>query len=253
MPEGHISKAQLRRLQTLCGLIWKRFGSPDDGGRPGPRQGEPGEQIDRARAFRLAFVGGKLGRTLDSFSSLTRSEAKTALDAVQGCLPPELIRTGRRRAPGRELAKSLGTAGRKGHQDDLTMADGISIRKMEDAAAALGWSRQRLDAFIRSRKSPVRGSMALLRNVKRVTWVLQTFLRRSLKHKPAPAPENIEAADEGAAAPDFPGNAVLQNGAVANREIGVPGGIVGACSGCSGPVEGDPNGIPEPEPEEAQV
>jgi hypothetical protein len=44
----------------------------------------------------------------------------------------------------------------------------------------LGWTRERLDAFLRSRKSPVRsGAIRTLAEANRVIWALKRMLRRA--------------------------------------------------------------------------
>src|SRR5713101_7626137 len=97
MEDKPISHRQLRRIQTLWGLVWKRSG---DAGASG-----------ESRKMRLAWIGLKIGRPIDSCKELTRAEAKTAIDAMQKLLPPDLVR---RPSPDRETAKAYGTAGRQG-------------------------------------------------------------------------------------------------------------------------------------------
>lgn len=161
MAEAPITARQMKRLQTLWGLFCAQA------------------RLDaKDRAARLGWVAGAVGRQIGSFRELTAAEAKTAIDAVQKHLPPELLR---RQRPPRRLAQAYGTAGRRGRSDkEVRFADAETWRLLDGLLGKLGWSRERLDAFLRSSKSPVRnGVIRTLGEANRVIWALKGMLRRA--------------------------------------------------------------------------
>ncbi len=160
MSAATINGKQMKRLQTLWGLLCRE-----------------GKLDAKDREARLGWVAGAIGRQISSFKELTDGEAKTAIDEVQKHLPPELLR---RKRPSRETARAYGTAGRKGHRDsEVRMADAETWRLVELLLGRIGWTRERLDAFLRSSKSPVRsGMIRTLAEANRVIWVLKSMLRR---------------------------------------------------------------------------
>ncbi len=154
----------MKRLQTLWGLFARQA------------------NLDaKDRGARLGWMAGTIGRQLSSFNELTGDDAKKAIDAIQKHLPAELLsRRGGR--PSRETARAYGTAGRKSaHKSpEVRMADAGTLQLLANLCAALGWTRERLDAFLHSRKSPVRGgTVRTLAEANRVIWVLKGMLRRS--------------------------------------------------------------------------
>jgi hypothetical protein len=168
MAERLISARQMKRLQTLWGLFCRQA------------------KLDpRDRAARLGWIGGVVGRQLGSFSELTGKEAETAIDAIQKHLPPELLLARRRARPGRGLAQAYGTAGRRGKTRqgegrEVRLIDAETWKLIDLLLTRLGWSRERLDGFLRSAKSPVRsGVLRTLAEANRVIWVLKSLLRRA--------------------------------------------------------------------------
>jgi hypothetical protein len=163
-----ISGKQMKRLQTLWGLFCRQA------------------NLDaKDRQVRLAWVGGAVGRQILSCGELTATEAKTAIEAVQKHLPAELLR---RTRPSRWAAHAYGTAGRRGADKsaEVRMADAGTLQLLANLCTALGWSRERLDAFLRSSKSPVRGgTVRTLADANRVIWVLKRFLARQKKTRDA--------------------------------------------------------------------
>lgn len=158
-----ITGRQMKRLQTLWGLF------------------APLAHMDaKDRAARVGWVGEKIGRAISSFKDMSSAEADTAIDAVQKHLPPELVKRASRRT-----AHGYGTAGRKrGGAAELQMADAATLQLMATLYTKLGWTRERLDAFLRSPKSPVRGGMIrTLAEANRVIWVLKSLLRRETKER----------------------------------------------------------------------
>jgi hypothetical protein len=168
MTTATISGKQMKRLQTLWGLFARQ--SKLDG---------------KDREARLGWVAGAIGRQVASFKELTAAEAATAIEAVQKHLPPELLR---RKRPSRDTARAYGTAGRKPGRDnsrsrlagEIRMADAETWHLLEVLLGKLGWTRERLDAFLRSSKSPVHGkAIRTLAEANRVIWVLKSMLRRA--------------------------------------------------------------------------
>lgn len=161
MSETAISGKQMKRLQTLWGLLCRHAGfDPKD------------------RALRLGWTGEAIGRPITSFRELTREEANAAITRVQKNLPAELQR---RKRPGRDTARAYGTAGRKNsNAKETRMADAGTLQLLANLCTALGWTRERLDGFLRSNKSPVRGgTIRTLADANRVIWVLKSLLRRA--------------------------------------------------------------------------
>jgi hypothetical protein len=166
----------LKRLQTLWGLFCRQ------------------SQLDaKDRAARLGWLAGAVGRQLGSAKELTVEEAVTAIQAIQKHLPPELLR---RKRPERRLAYAYGTAGRRGvDSKTVRMADADTWSLIDRLLGQLGWTRDRLDAFIRSSKSPLRGRLiSTLGDANRVIWALKGMLRRAdasakrvIEDKPAQA------------------------------------------------------------------
>ena len=175
-----LTDGQLRRIQTLWGLIWGRFGSIPSSET----------KAKASRDARLAYISSKIGRQIGSAKELTQGEAKLAIDAMQGALPAELVHppsSGRRRTSA-GTARAYGTAGRKGYRDkEIRLPDAETFRLLDHLLGELGWDRARLDAFLRSPKSPVRGGspgegggrkIRTLADANRIIWVLKGMLRR---------------------------------------------------------------------------
>ncbi len=143
-----ITGKQMKRLQTLWGLFCRQA------------------NLDaKDREARIGWVAGAIGRQISSFRELRADEAKTAIDAVQKHLPAEILT---RTRPSRRTAHSYGTAGPG------------TLQLLANLCTALGWTRERLDAFLRSSKSPVRsGAIRTLAEANRVIWVLKSMLRRA--------------------------------------------------------------------------
>jgi len=164
MAEACITPRQLRRLQTLWGIFCRQLGL----GRPGD-----------TREARLAWVGGQIGRQISSCKDLSRAEAERAIDALQACLPPELVK---HRRLGRGEARALGTAGRRQGASKVARPAGPEeLRHIEELLAKLGWDNRRLEAFLRSRSGPLRGRAVIrtLADANRVRWALKALLKRS--------------------------------------------------------------------------
>ncbi len=179
MSVAPISGKQMKRLQTLWGLFCRHrmetalaANSKDCSSRLSWVDGKD-------REARLGWVAGTIGRQIGSFRELTAAEAATAIEAVQKLLPPELLR---RKRPSRRTAHLYGTAGRKSahNSTEVRMADAETWRLLDGLLGKLGWTRERLDAFLRSSKSPVRShAIRTLAEANRVIWVLKSLSRRA--------------------------------------------------------------------------
>ncbi len=161
MTASPITGKQMKRLQTLWGLFCRQA------------------NLDaKDRAARLNWVTEATGRQISSFRELSAGEANTAIDALQKLLPPELLE---RKRPSRRLAKDYGVAGRRGHeQEEIRLVDAATLELLGRLREQIGWTRERLDAFLKSAKSPVRsGRIATLAEANRVIWCLKAMRRRA--------------------------------------------------------------------------
>jgi hypothetical protein len=157
----NLSSSQLRRLQTLWGLFCRQ------------------SNLDATvREVRLSWVSGAIGRQISSFKELSADEAATAIDAVQKHLPAEALW---KKRPARRAAHAFGTAGRRGQNEkEVRLVDGDTLRLLDALVSKLGWSRERFEAFLKSKSSPVRsGSIHTLAEVNRAMWAIKHMLRRA--------------------------------------------------------------------------
>jgi hypothetical protein len=188
MSQVRISKGQLRRLLTLWGLLAAKQGFDS-----------------KNRDLRLVWAGGILERQIASYKDITREEAKTVIDRIQECLPPEVVR---RRRPDRRQARAYGTAGRKSvhrrtgkigltvqrfsgllanepvgqstNQPTVDMVDPPTLELLATLKAKLGWDQARFEAFLRSPSSPIPGrdQIDTMGQANAVIWALKALLRK---------------------------------------------------------------------------
>ncbi len=174
-----LSKGQLQALHSLFHLYAPHFLNTANGGGAGS---------DAARSARLAWASGSVGRELSSFNELHFDEAAQLIERMKTALGQEInpAKRSRQRRPGRELAHAYGTAGRKSEStNEIKMVDGPTSELLGRLREQLGWSRERLDAFLHSKHSPIRsGAIRTLGDANRVIWCLRSFLRRG-KHSAA--------------------------------------------------------------------
>ena len=176
MSGNKISKAQLRRLQTLWGMHARH------------------ELISNARKERLEWANAEL-RTrensrlslISSFKELTGSEASTLISALQlqlGIKESRLARSPRRRLD-RDQARAAGTEGRRGSRKSVTVATAEDLALIDEQLQLMGWDRARLDAFLRSPSSPLRGrsnpQLRTVADVNKVLWPLKRIARAARK------------------------------------------------------------------------
>lgn len=161
MTPSTITGKQMKRLQTLWGLFCRQA------------------NLDaKDRAARLEWGADAIGRQVSSFGELTVNEANIAIDAIQKHLPPQLLK---RKRPSRRTAQGYGTAGRRGREEkEVRLVDAATLELLDRLRAQLGWTRERLDGFLHSKRSPVRSAtIRTLAEANRVIWSLKALLRRA--------------------------------------------------------------------------
>jgi hypothetical protein len=183
---GQLWPSQLVALHSLFHRYAPRFlgaangGAGSDGAAvasSSPRHGAA------ARSSRLAWASGIVGRELCSFTELRPAEAAQLIELMKKALGQEANspkRPRRRRRPGREQARAYGRAGRRGYaSSEIKMVDAPTLELLDRLLSQLGWTRERLDGFLHSKKSPVRsGAIRTLGEANRVIWVPKSMLRR---------------------------------------------------------------------------
>src|SRR5712691_9121399 len=169
---GNLWRSQLVALHSLFHLYAPRFLNAANGGAG----------TNDARSARLAWASGIVGRELSSFNELQPDEAAQLIENMKSALGQEInpAKRSRQRRPGRDLALRYGRAGRRDDDsNEIQMVDAPTLELLERLREQLGWTLARLDAFLRSRQSPVRsGTIRTLADANRVIWCMRTFLRR---------------------------------------------------------------------------
>ncbi len=165
-----LSKGQLQALHSLFHLYAPRFLNAANGAGI------------KARNARLAWASGIVGRELSSFSELQPDEAGQLIEAMKLALGQEInpAKRPRSRRPGRDLAHAYGTAGRRSESsNEIRLVDAPTLELLDRLRQQLGWTSERLDAFLHSKHSPVRsGRIATLAEANRVAWAMRRMLRR---------------------------------------------------------------------------
>jgi hypothetical protein len=136
-------------------------------------------QDDSARAQRLAWASGIIGREVSSFTELLPEEAATLIDTLKRSLGQKVNPPSRRR-PDRDQAQAYGTAGRR-DQDakEIQLVDEPTLDLIAGLVVELGWSVERFNSFLVSHTSPVRsGAVRTLAEANRVIWALKDMLRK---------------------------------------------------------------------------
>jgi len=167
MADQSISARQIAALQTAWGHLCQlqNLGSPST-----------------TREARLAWVGGVVGRQIASFKELARGEANTAIERMNACLPEHLRIRKRQRRPRADAGQAYryGTAGRKGRRSqEIELVDEATWQVLDGLMGELGWTRERLDAFVRSKHGP--GRIDTLAQANRVIWSMRNMLRRKAR------------------------------------------------------------------------
>jgi len=171
MKPEKLAPSQLTALHALFHLYGPRVLNATDG--------DAGS--NDARSARLAWASGIVGRELSSFNELQPHEAAQLIETMKKALGQEVNPAKRfRRRPGRDLARAYGTAGRRNAtSNEIQMMDTPTSELLDELREQLGWTRERLDAFLHSKHSPIlSGAIRTLGEANRVIWVLKSLLRR---------------------------------------------------------------------------
>lgn len=171
MKQTLISAAQLTRLQVL----WNQYA-----GR---------EMIKNSRDERLRWASEQTKRAISSFKELTLSEASDLINLLQSELgikessPAVRPRRFRSRMKDRDQAHAAGTEGRRGSRDKFTIAQAEDVAMLDAMITEIGWTRERLDAFLLSPSSPLRGRQQLrtVGDVNRVLWALKRIAKQQAR------------------------------------------------------------------------
>jgi hypothetical protein len=175
MPDQSITGPQLKRLQTL----WSQYARH--------------ALWDAAsREQRIKWASSIVKRQISSFNDLTLMEAKDLITLIQTELgigetsPAISRRRPGRRIKDREAAHAAGTEGRRGHRDKLTIATTKDFQLIDSQLTDMGWTRERLDAFLRSPSSPLGArrsnpQLRTLADVNRVYWALKRLADRQAR------------------------------------------------------------------------
>lgn len=139
------------------------------------------------RTERLAWASDRVGRSLASFSELHADEAARLIDLMKGLLGQRVIAPSRKaaqskwRRPDRDQAHAYGTAGRRSSSsNERTMVDAPTLALLDRLRAQLGWNPARLEAFLRSKNSPLSGGVIrTLQDANGVIWAMRKMLRRA--------------------------------------------------------------------------
>ncbi len=165
-----ITKGQLTRVQVLYAQFAAR--SLDAG---------------TSREERIAWASQQLGRTIKSFSDLSKDDAHKLIDTLQGGLG--IAPSPRRRRP-RSNSQAAGTEGRRdGAANMRTLPTQQDIDRIQNALTRLGWSMAQYEAWLRSTRSPLARKMGKTRvapiditlrslhDCNRVWWALKQMLK----------------------------------------------------------------------------
>jgi len=177
-----ISDAQLKRLQVLWGQYANR------------------EMIKNSRDERLRWANEELyhlrcavdsnaSHSISSFKDLSLSDASDLINTLQGKLgikessPAVRPRRFRSRMKDRDQAHAAGTEGRRGSRDKFTIAKADDLAMLDAMLTEMEWTRERLDAFLLSPSSPLRGRTQLrtVGDVNRVLWALKRIAERQAR------------------------------------------------------------------------
>jgi hypothetical protein len=156
-----ITNSQLKRLQTLYSqferLSW-----------------DEQRTTAQRRRERLDWARLNIRREIESFSDLSSREANDLTDILQ-------VAMGQR--PSREAAKALGARGKKlpGKSDVLVSA--TEINAINEIMSRMGWDQQRLEKFLLSPSSPLRGRAQIrtAAEARKVYFALKGIANRSAR------------------------------------------------------------------------
>ncbi len=167
---GKLSPSQLMALHSLFHLYGPRFLDAQNGGAAS----------SDARSARLLWASRIVGRELSSFNALQPDEAAQLIETMKKALGQEINPAKRhRQRPGRDLALAYGTSGRRGEtSNEIRLVDAPTLELLDRLRQQIGWSCERLDAFLKSKHSPVpSGAIRTLAEANRVVWAMRRMRR----------------------------------------------------------------------------
>ena len=171
---SHITVEQMKLLQTVYGLYARA--TMDSATFPLPT-------AQQAKESRLAWASERTGRTIQSFSELSFSEAQLLIDFIQNALGVKAPAKKKQRL-GRRAAQQAGTAGRRDAEttNETIMASPADLARIAHVLSLLGWEQALLEAFLRSPRTPLRGRanpcIRTLADANRVWWALKRMAVR---------------------------------------------------------------------------
>jgi hypothetical protein len=171
MSNTNISAAQRTRLHVLWSQYTRR------------------EMAKYHRADRLVWASEQTKRTVLSFNDLTLAEASDLINLLQSEMgikessPAVRPRRFRSRIKDRDQAHAAGTEGRRGSREKFTIAKAEDLAMLDVMLTEMAWTRDRLEAFLRSPSSPLRGrtQMRTVGDINRVLWALKRIAARQAK------------------------------------------------------------------------
>lgn len=129
---------------------------------------------DSARRARLEWASKNCGRIIASFNDLSSKEAAALINVLQTAMG---IAESSPAQSKRDRAQALGAEGRRGHRDPATIAAQEDLARVTAQLDVMGWTGARLDAFLRSPSSPLRGrtdpKIRTIGDANRVCWALK--------------------------------------------------------------------------------
>jgi hypothetical protein len=169
-----LTPRQLGRLQTLYAQLARH---------------EIGVQPDRES--RLAWVSARLHRQISSFKDLSSADAGWLIDQIQGMLGIQgsgVRGQGSGNARPRLDREQARRAGKDGRWDGAEfaaspqMASAADLAAIEGYLARLGWSREQLDGWLRSARSPLKHKsdpkIVTVSDANRVRWALKGMAKQ---------------------------------------------------------------------------
>jgi len=165
-----VSRAQLGALQVLYSK-WSAAGFASD-------------QDEHARSARLVWASENVGRSVSSFSDLTRDEARRLIDLLKTFLGQKLTRPSNpwRRIREHIPAQQAGMAGRKGIDSTLVQLSSTDdLARIGELLERLEWSEEHYRKWLLSARSALPGSDGTIRTLaeaNRVYWALKAMVVR---------------------------------------------------------------------------
>jgi hypothetical protein len=164
MAEIKITKRQMTALLTLWG-IYQRTSL---------------NVIGDGRKERLEFAGVYLHKCVKSYRDLSFADAQDLIRILKTAVgQADNPRRSRGRMRDRDRAHDAGTHGRRGYnRNHEVLVSAEDLARIAGAIARLGWTPERLQAWLRSRSSPLRGRMEIrtLADANKIWWALKNQL-----------------------------------------------------------------------------